>query len=232
MEALASDVTIDRLVISKDVKDAGGQKLIDDAKSRGIKIMFMDKAALDRESTTGKHQGFIAMTTDYKYSTIEEILALAKERQEDPFVIILDGVEDPHNLGSVIRVAECCGAHGLIIGRHRAVNVNETVIRVSSGASAHIKIARVAGINGAIDQLKGAGLWVIGADMGGDSMYKVNLKGALALVIGGEGKGISRLTKEKCDALASIDMFGKVNSLNASVACGVIAYEAIRQRKS
>lgn len=231
-EAIKSGSTIDRLIVQKELKDAGANRIIQEAKDRGIKIFFREKIALDRETDpNSRHQGFIAEVTDFKYSEVEDILAEAERRGEPPFIVLLDGVEDPHNLGSVIRVAECAGVHGVIIPRHRAVSVNETVIKVSSGAAAHLKIAKVTNINNAIAELKNKGVWVYAADMDGESIYKTNLKGATALVIGGEGKGVKQLTKEMCDGVVSIPMFGKVNSLNASVAAGVVIYEKIRQEQ-
>lgn len=232
-EAFKSGTTIDRLVVQKGMKDAGANRVINDAKARGIKIFFRDKEALDRECEEGgRHQGFIAEVTDFKYSEIEDILAYAKEKGEPPFVVLLDGVEDPHNLGSVIRVAECAGVHGVIIPRHRSVSVNDTVVKVSSGAAAHMRVAKVTNINDAIAELKAQGVWVYAADMDGGELYKTNLKGATAFVIGGEGRGVKRLTRELCDGTVSIPMFGKVNSLNASVAAGVVIYEKIRQDKA
>ena len=228
-EAILGGKTIDRLIVEKGLKDASANKIIEAAKSRGIKIFFRDKVALDRESQNGKHQGFIAEITDFKYSEIEDILALAAAKKQDPFIIILDGVEDPHNLGSVLRVAECMGAHGVIIPRHRAVSVNETVIKVSSGAANHILVAKVTNVNDAIDYLKKQNVWVYAADMCGDDITKSNLKGSAAFVIGGEGGGIKKLTLEKCDKIVKIPLAGKVNSLNASVACGIVVYEYVRQ---
>ncbi len=228
-EALKAGGTIDRLVVEKGLKDANSQKIIDDAKSRGIKIFFRDKAALDRESVTKRHQGFIAEITDYVYSELEDILALAQQRNEPPFIIILDGVEDPHNLGSILRVAECAGVHGVIIPRHRSVSVNETVIKVSAGASAHIKVAKVTNINETIDELKQRGVWVYCADMDGKSVYDADLTGPLAIVVGGEGKGVGKRTRANCDEIVSLPMFGQINSLNASVATAVVVYERIRQ---
>lgn len=228
-EAIKAGKTIDRLVVSRDVKDAQAKRIIADAKSRGIKVMFYDKAVLDRESESKRHQGFIAEVTDYKYCTLEDILSYAAEKGEKPFIIILDGVEDPHNLGSVIRVADCAGCHGVIIPRHRNVSVNETVVKVSAGAAAHVKIAKVVNINDAIDTLKKLGVWVYAAELGGESVYKTNLSGAIAIVVGGEGKGVSKLTKQKCDGIITLPQRGKVNSLNASVAAGVVAYEYVRQ---
>lgn len=227
-EAIKAGTTIDRLLVEKNLKDAGAQKIIDEAKSRGIKIFFRDAEAMARESK-GRHQGFIAEVTDFKYCEIADILAYAAEKNQPPFVVLLDGVEDPHNLGSVLRVAECCGAHGVIIPRHRAVSVNETVIKVSAGAAAYMRVAKVANLNDAIDELKKAGLWVYCAESDGQDLYTTDTTGAAAFVIGGEDSGVKRLTREKCDACVSIPMFGQVNSLNASVAAGIVLYEHIRQ---
>ncbi|MCL2061540.1 MAG: 23S rRNA (guanosine(2251)-2'-O)-methyltransferase RlmB [Firmicutes bacterium] len=230
-EAIAAKTTIDRLVVQKGLKDAAANKLIDEAKSRGIKIFFRDKEALDRESANKKHQGFIAEVTDFKYCEIDDILSYAKQKNEAPLLVLLDGVEDPHNLGSILRVAECAGVHGVVIPRHRAVSVNETVIKVSAGAAAHMRVAKVTNINDAIDALKKNGVWVYAADLGGESLYKTDLSGAVALVIGGEGAGVKKLTRAKCDGAVSIPMFGKVNSLNASVAAGIVIYEYIRKNR-
>ena len=228
-EAIASGKTIDRLLVQKGLKDAGANRIIEDAKRRGIKIFFREKEALDRESVSKRHQGFLAEITDFAYCELEDILAYAEEKGEPPFVLVLDGVEDPHNLGSVLRVAECAGVHGVVIPRHRAVSVNETVIKVSAGAAAHIRVAKVTNVNDAIDALKEKGVWVYAADMDGDSVYKTDLTGAVAVVVGGEGSGVKRLTKQKCDASVAIPMRGQVNSLNASVAAGVVVFEKLRQ---
>ncbi len=228
-EAVNSSTTIDRLVVEKGLKDVGANKIIEQAKSKGIKIFFRDKQTLDRESSTGRHQGFIAEVTDFKYSELSDILNYAKSKGEEPFLVLLDGVEDPHNLGSVIRVAECAGVHGVIIPRHRAVSVNETVIKVSAGAAAHMKVCKVTNINDTIDELKKQNIWVYGADMDGQDLYKTNLKGAVAIVVGGEGSGVKKLTLQKCDATVKIPMSGQVNSLNASVAAGIVIYEHVRQ---
>lgn len=227
-EAIKSGTTVDRLLVEKNLKDAGAQKIIDDAKSRGIKIFFRDKEAMDRESK-GRHQGFIAEVTDFKYCELNDILAYAAEKNEPPFVVILDGVEDPHNLGSVLRVAECCGAHGVVIPRHRAVSVNETVVKVSAGAAEHVRVAKVTNVNDAIEELKKRNIWVYCLDTEGDELYGSDIKGAAAFVVGGEGTGVKRLTKELCDKSLKIPMFGKVNSLNASVAAGIVLYEHVRQ---
>lgn len=228
-EAIRAGKTIDRLLVQKGLKDAAANRIIDDAKSRGIKIFFREKEALDRESAQGRHQGFLAEITDFVYCELSDILAYAAQKGEAPFVLLLDGVEDPHNLGSILRVAECAGVHGVVIPRHRSVSVNETVIKVSAGAAAHVRVAKVTNINDAIDELKAQNVWVYAADMQGDSLYKTDLTGAVAFVVGGEGQGVKRLTREKCDGAVSIPMRGKVNSLNASVAAGVAVFEKVRQ---
>ena len=229
IEAIKAGQTIDRLVAARDQKDSGAQRIINEAKSRGIKVFFYDKDVLDRESAGKKHQGFIAEVTDFKYCELEDILNYAEEKGESPVVLILDGVEDPHNLGSILRVAECAGAHGVVIPRHRSVSVNDTVVKVSAGAASHIRVAKVTNINDAIDELKSKNVWVYAADMDGNSIYQTNLTGAIAFVIGGEGSGVKRLTKQKCDGVVSLPMRGKVNSLNASVAAGAVVYEYLRQ---
>lgn len=228
-EAISAGKTIDRLLVQKGLKDAGANRIIDDAKRRGIKIFFREKEALDRESVTKHHQGFLAEITDFTYCELDDILRKAQDKGEPPFVLLLDGVEDPHNLGSILRVAECAGVHGVVIPRHRAVSVNETVIKVSAGAAAHVLVAKVTNINDAIDELKEKGVWTYAADMDGESAYKTDLTGAVAFVIGGEGSGVKRLTRSKCDGVVSIPMRGNVNSLNASVAAGVVVFEKLRQ---
>ena len=229
-EAIRSGQTIDRLVVQEGLRDANANSIINEAKNAGIKIFFRDKTALDRECPPrARHQGFLAEVTDFDYSELDDIFAYAEERDEPPFIVILDGVEDPHNLGSVLRVAECAGVHGVIIPRHRSVSVNDTVVKVSSGASAYVRVAKVTNINDAIAELKTRGVWVYAADMDGDDLYSTDLKGAIAFVIGGEGKGVKRLTRELCDGVVSIPMFGHVNSLNASVAAAVVIYEKVRQ---
>ena len=182
-------------------------------------------------SETGAHQGVIAIVTPYKYCEIQDIIEHAKSKNEDPFILILDEIEDPHNFGSIIRIAEVCGVHGIIIPKRKNVGVTPTVYKTSAGATEYINIAKVTNINMAIDELKEAGIWVYGADMHGEKYcYDTDLRGPIALVVGSEGKGISKLTKSKCDVLVKIPMVGKVNSLNASVACGMITYEILKQR--
>ena len=232
LEAINSGTTIDRLIIEKGLKDNFANKIIDAAKSRSIKIFFREKLALDRESLTKRHQGFIAEVTDFKYSELDEILESEKNSNKPKFFLILDGIEDPHNLGSILRVAECGGVTAVIIPRHRAVSVNETVIKVSAGAANHVKVVKVANINDSIETLKKNNIWVYALDMKGENIYTTELTGNIAFVIGGEGKGVKRLTLEKCDASISIPMEGKVNSLNASVATGVAVWEYIRQKQA
>ena len=229
-ELLKTDKTIDRLIVAKGL-GPGADKLINAARSKGVRVNFYDREVLDRESVTGHHQGFIDEVTDFKYSTVDDILALAGEKNEPPFIIIADGVEDPHNLGSILRVAECAGCHGVIIPARRSASVNETVIKVSAGAAAHIKVAKVTNICDTIEYLKSRNVWVYCEDMDGESIYSADLGGAAAFVVGGEGKGVRRLTKEKCDKTVSLPVYGKVNSLNASVAAALAVYEYVRQNK-
>lgn len=228
-EALKSGRTVDRLVAARGQHDAGAQRIIDDAKSRGIHIAFYDKDILDREAGGKKHQGFIAEITDFDYCELDDIMAEAERRGEPPFVLILDGVEDPHNLGSILRVSECAGVHGVVIPRHRSVSVNDTVVKVSAGAAAHVLVAKVVNISDAIDYFKERGVWVYAADMDGDSIYDTDTTGAAAFVIGGEGQGVRKVTRSRCDGVVSLPVRGKVNSLNASVAAAVVVYEHIRQ---
>jgi 23S rRNA (guanosine2251-2'-O)-methyltransferase len=219
---LKAGATINKLLVQKE--ETG--KIVSLAKQLGVKIQFVDKKVLDKESVTGKHQGYLAVTVDFEYSELEDLLA----KDGDKLIVVLDEINDPHNLGSIIRVCECAGVDGIVIGKNRQVQVNETVVRCSAGAISHVKIARVTNVNNAIEQMKENGVWVYCADMDGQSMYDANLTGNVALVIGGEGNGVSRLTKSLCDGVISIDLRGKVNSLNASVACGIVVYEALRQR--
>ena len=231
-EALNSGATIDRLLVKNGVRDAHGNGISNAAEERGIRVIFRDGAALDREVPRGaNHQGFVAEITDFAYSETDDILALAEEKGEPPFILILDGVEDPHNLGAIMRVAECAGVHGIIIPKHRSVTVNDTVVKVSSGAAQYVRVAKVTNINDTIRYLQDKGVWVFAADMDGESLYTANITGAVAFVIGGEGKGVSRLTRELCDGAVAIPMFGNVNSLNASVAAAIVAYEKVRREK-
>ena len=228
-ECIYANKTIEKVLVQN---GSDNKELVSLAKERGIKVQFVNKSALDDFSATKKHQGIIAIATDFKYSSIEDILALAKNKNEDAFILILDGVEDPHNLGSVLRVAECAGVHGVIIPKDRAVGVTETVVKVSAGATERVKIAKVTNLNRAIEELKAKNIFVYCADMDGAPMTKTNLTGNIALVVGSEGFGVSKLTRKLADGIISIPMFGKINSLNASVSAGIVVYEAIRQRKN
>lgn len=232
IEAFRSDKTIDKLYIQDGLKDGPIQTILREAKKRNLFINFVSKDILDKMSPTSKHQGAIANLASYEYSDIADILAVAKEKEEDPFIFILDGIEDPHNLGAIIRTANLVGAHGVVIPKHRAVGLTATVARTSAGAINYTKVAKVTNINSTIEELKKEGLWFVCADMGGELMYKLNLKGPIGLVIGNEGSGVSALVKKNCDMLASIPMKGDIDSLNASVATGVLAYEIFRQRIS
>lgn len=222
----------DRCYLEEGVEATGaGRELTGLVRRSGCKVTVSPKNVLDRLAAGRRHQGFVAEVPDYEYAELEDLFALAEERGEAPFFVLLCGVEDPHNLGSVARVAECAGAQGLILPKHNGCAVTETVTRVSAGAVSYLKIARVTNLNRAIEELKRRGVWVYGADMDGEPLYETDLKGPLCLVIGGEGGGINRLTKQACDKIVSIPLFGKVNSLNASVAAGVVLYEAVRQRR-
>jgi len=229
-ELLKTDKEIDKILVQKDLKDDASKRLINIIRSHKIKLQPVDKYVIEKESESKRHQGFIAYVSDYKYFDIEDIIEGAKEK--DGLIVVLNEILDPHNLGSIIRVCECAGADGIIIGKDRSASVNDTVMRVSAGALNHVKVSRVTNVNKAIDQLKENGYWVYGAEVGGNNVYKSDLSGKICLVIGGEDSGVKRLTKEKCDGIISIPMFGKVNSLNASVACGIAVYEVVRQRLS
>ncbi|MBQ7339692.1 MAG: 23S rRNA (guanosine(2251)-2'-O)-methyltransferase RlmB [Clostridia bacterium] len=228
-ELLKTDKEIDKILVQKDLKDDASKRLINVIRSHKIKVQLVDKYVIEKESESKRSQGFIAYTSDYKYFDVEDIIVDAQDK--DGFVVVLNEILDPHNLGSIIRVCECAGVDGIVIGKDRSASVNDTVMRISAGALNHVKVARVVNINHAIDKLKDNGYWVYGAEVGGQEIYKANLTGKLCLVIGGEDSGVKRLTKEKCDGIISIPMYGKVNSLNASVACGVAVYEAVRQRR-
>lgn len=227
-ELLKTDKEIDKIIVNKELKDEASKRLINVIRSHKVKLQIVDKYVIEKESESKRHQGFIAFVSDYEYYDLSDIIAETTDK--DGFIVILNEILDPHNLGSIVRVCECAGVDGIVISKDRSASVNDTVMRVSAGALNHIKVARVTNINNAIDALKKEGYWVYGAEVGGQSIYKANLKGKLCLVIGGEDSGVKRLTKEKCDGIISIPMFGKVNSLNASVACGIAVYEAVRQR--
>lgn len=230
LEALRSDTTVDKLYIQKGAEDGPTQTIIKEAKRQGIYINFVTRDRLDQMSETKKHQGAIAMIAAYDYATVDDILSAAADRGEPPFVILLDGIEDPHNLGAIIRTANLCGAHGVIIPEHRACGLTSTVAKASAGAINYTPVAKVKNMQKTMEKLKKEGLWFVASDMGGTLMYDLDLKGPMGLVIGNEGSGISRLVKECCDFSAKIPMQGDIDSLNASVACGVLAYEIVRQR--
>lgn len=230
LEAFRSGKTIDKLFVLDGCKDGPILSIVREAKKHDTLIQYVKKERLDQISETGKHQGVIAYAAAYEYSTVEEILQKAEEKGEPPFIFVLDGIEDPHNLGAIIRTANLCGAHGVIIPKHRAAGLTATVARTSVGALNYTPVAKVTNIAKTIDELKEKGIWFACADMGGELMYRTNLTGPIGLVIGKEGDGVSRLVKEKCDYITSIPMRGDVDSLNASVATGVLAYEIVRQR--
>ena len=228
LEAFRSGKTIDKLFILDGCQDGPIKSIVREAKKTDAIINYVDKERLDRLAGTGHHQGVVAIGAAYEYA--EDILAAAKEKGEDPFIFILDEIEDPHNLGAIIRTANLAGAHGVIIPKRRAVGLTATVAKTSAGAINYTPVAKVTNISQTIEELKKQGLWFVCADMGGETMYNLNLKGPIGLVIGNEGNGVSRLVKDKCDFIASIPMKGDIDSLNASVAAGVLAYEIVRQR--
>ncbi len=230
IEAFRSGKTIDKLFVLDGCHDGPVNTITREARKGDTIINYVSKERLDSMSKTGKHQGVIAYAAAYEYAEVEDILAAAREKNEPPFIFILDNIEDPHNLGAIIRTANLAGAHGVIIPKRHAVGLTATVARTSAGALNYTPVAKVTNISATIEELKKEGLWFVCADMGGETMYNIDLKGAIGLVIGNEGEGVSRLVKEKCDFIASIPMKGNIDSLNASVAAGVLAYEIVRQR--
>ena len=230
MEAFRSGKTIDKLFVLDGCQDGPVKSIVREAKKYDTIINFVAKERLDQLSDTGHHQGVIAFAAAYEYAEVEDILKIAEEKGEPPFIFLLDGIEDPHNLGAIIRTANLAGAHGVIIPKRRAVGLTATVARTSAGALNYTPVAKVTNMANTIEELKEKGMWFVCADMGGEVMYRLNLKGSIGLVIGNEGDGVSRLVKEKCDMIASIPMKGDIDSLNASVAAGVLAYEIVRQR--
>lgn len=230
LEAFRSGKTIDKLYVLDGCKDGPVQTIVREAKKHDTIINFVAKERLDQLSATGHHQGVIAQASAYEYATVEDILENARKKGEPPFIFLLDGIEDPHNLGAIIRTANLAGAHGVIIPKRRAVGLTATVAKASAGAINYTPVAKVTNLSATIKELKERGLWFVCADMGGTSMYQLDLKGPMGLVIGSEGEGVSKLVKENCDLVASIPMKGDIDSLNASVAAGVLAYEIVRQR--
>ena len=230
LEAFRSGKTIDRLFVLDGCQDGPVRTIVREAKKHDTIVNFVPKERLDSMSETGHHQGVMAYAAAYEYAEVEDILKIAEEKGEPPFLFLLDGIEDPHNLGAIIRTANLAGAHGVIIPKRRAVGLTATVARTSAGALNYTPVAKVTNMAATIEDLKKRGIWFVCADMGGESMYRLNLTGPIGLVIGNEGSGVSRLVKEKCDYVVSIPMKGDIDSLNASVATGVLAYEIVRQR--
>ena len=230
IEAFRAGKTVDKLFVLEHCKEGSMNTVLREAKKHDTIINYVKKERLDQMSETGKHQGVIAYIAAFEYATVDDILKKAEDKGESPFVVILDDIEDPHNLGAIIRTANLAGAHGVIIPKHRAAGLTATAVKASAGAVSYTPVAKVTNISKTIEELKDKGLWFVCADMGGTTMYDLDLKGPIGLVVGNEGKGVSRLVKEKCDFIASIPMFGDIDSLNASVATGVLAYEIVRQR--
>lgn len=228
-EAINSDVNIIKILASNSSKDRVLLDILKLAKNKNIKIQYLDNKILDKECEN--NQGIIAETSDFKYSTVEDILRVAKDKNKNHFILILDGIEDPHNFGSIIRVAECLGVDGIIISKNRACPVNDTVSKVSAGAIEHVKIAKVTNINTEIERLKKENIWVYACELGGEDLDKANLSGDIAIVMGSEGKGVSALTRKICDGVVTMQMYGKVNSLNVSVATGIVLYEIVRMNR-
>lgn len=230
IEAFRSGKTVDKLYILDGCQDGPVMTIKREAKKHDTVVKYVTKERLDQMSQTGKHQGVIAVIAAYDYAEVEDILQKARDKGEAPFIFLLDNIEDPHNLGAIIRTANLAGAHGVIIPKNRAVGLTATVARTSAGALNYTPVAKVTNLSKTIEELKKEGMWFVCADMGGTSMYQLDLKGPIGLVIGNEGDGVSRLVREKCDFIASIPMKGDIDSLNASVAAGVLAYEIVRQR--
>ncbi len=229
-EAIKADRPLDSVMVARGERSGSIPKILADAKEKGIPVKEVDRKKLDFMCGHGNHQGVIAVGAVKAYSSIDDMFDLAQERGESPFIIICDEIEDPHNLGAIIRTAEAAGAHGVIVPKRRSASLSFTVSKTSAGAVEFMHVARVTNIPQTIDELKSRGLWVYCADMDGETFYNANLKGAVALVIGSEGKGVGRLVKEKCDVVLSMPMKGKINSLNASVAAGILMYEISKQR--
>ena len=230
IEAFRAGRSVDKLFIQEHTKEGSMNTLIREAKKTKTLIKYVPKERLDQISETGHHRGAVAFVAAYNYADIDDMFALAEEKGESPFIIILDEIEDPHNLGAIIRTANQAGAHGVIVPKNRACGLTATVVKASAGAINYTPIAKVTNISQTIESLKERGMWFVCADMDGETMYDIDLTGSIGLVIGNEGKGVSRLVKEKCDFVASIPMRGDIDSLNASVATGVLAYEIVRQR--
>lgn len=232
LEAFRSGKTIDKLFILDGCQDGPVKSIVREAKKQDTLIQYVAKERLNQLTETGRHQGVIAYAAAYAYAEVEDMLEAARKKGEDPFLILLDNIEDPHNLGAIIRTANLAGAHGVIIPKRRAAGLTATVAKASAGALNYTPVAKVTNLTRTMEELKEKGLWFVCADMGGEQMYRLNLTGPIGLVIGSEGEGVSRLVKENCDYTAGIPMRGDIDSLNASVAAGVLAYEIVRQRLS
>ena len=230
LEAFRAGKTIDKLYVQEGIKDGPVQSIIREAKKQDTIVNFVSRERLNQMSQEGRHQGVIAHAAAYEYAEVEDILKAAEEKGEPPFIFLLDGIEDPHNLGAIIRTANLAGAHGVIIPKRRASGLTAVVAKTSAGALNYTPVAKVTNLAATIEELKEKGLWFVCEDMNGELMYRLNLKGPIGLVIGSEGDGVGRLVREKCDMVASIPMKGDIDSLNASVAAGVLAYEIVRQR--
>lgn len=231
LEAFRAGKLVERVFVLKGCQDGPVSTIVREAKRAQVILDFVPKERLDHMSEDGKHQGVIAQLSAFAYSSVEDMLALAGERGEDPFLFLLDGIEDPHNLGAIIRTANLSGAHGVIIPKRRAVGLTSAAVKASAGAIHYTPVAKVTNLSAVMEQLKEKGLWFVCADMDGEVMYRQNLTEAIGLVVGNEGSGVSRLVKEHCDYTAAIPMAGDIDSLNASVAAGVLAFEIVRQRK-
>ncbi|MDY5022914.1 MAG: 23S rRNA (guanosine(2251)-2'-O)-methyltransferase RlmB [Blautia sp.] len=232
LEAFRAGRCVDKLFILDGCQDGPVRTIAREARKKDTIIQYVSKERLNQLSETGMHQGVIAQVASYDYATVEDILSKAEEKGEPPFIVVLDNIEDPHNLGAIIRTANLAGAHGVIIPKRRAVGLTSVVARTSAGALNYTPVAKVTNIAKTIEELKEKGIWFVCADMDGETMYQLNLTGPVGLVVGNEGEGVSRLVKEKCDFVASIPMKGDIDSLNASVAAGVLAFEIVRQRMS
>ena len=228
IELLKTDKNIEKILLEKGAQGSLGL-IFAQARKKDVRVQFVDKRVLDKESETKRHQGVIAFTTDYEYYDLDDIIA-EKKSEKGGFVVLCDGIEDVHNLGSIIRVAECAGADGVVIPKTGSASVTESVIRISAGAAEHMKVAKVPNLNQAVEKLQKSGYWVYALEAGGEDIYQEKFDGNVALVVGGEDSGVKRLTKEKCDKILSLPLQGQVNSLNASVALGIAAYEVVRNR--
>ena len=230
LEALRSGRSVDKIYVQTGLHDGPVQTILREARKHDTIISFVPRERLNQMSETGNHQGVIALAASYEYASVDDILEKAREKSEPPFIFLLDEIEDPHNLGAIIRTANLAGAHGVIITKHRAAGLTAVTVKASAGAANYTPVAKVTNLGAVIDRLKKEGLWFVCADMDGTRMYDLNLKGPIGLVVGNEGAGVSRLIKEKCDYVASIPMKGDIDSLNVSVAAGILAYEIVRQR--